>query len=318
MLDRDRRQAAIELAGQIANSFEDPGTHLKELLRKLRRLGVLAEVPYVVLWADWQQQGWELGGGPHLPWTKTDFDAAQLRFWRCRRKYEGGEVDTAKSWGDRTLLAHPVATLESLEADLSSRGATLTAEERSVLRQLQQVLSWIRDEVHAIASELQTAMLFGDTVQSVFERARTTVDAQLTRHAPDAVRELQAAYRALDPNTGPEELAKAACSCRRVLVDLADALYPPGPEAAHGMAVTQDKYCNRLRAWLRDHVPSETTRGLMKANLLGLDERIGALNKLAAKGDHSDLSYQTASMCLIHTYLIAADLLHFAGSDVVA
>jgi len=61
---------------------------------------------------------------------------------------------------------------------------------------------------------------------AMFERMVREVDSQLGSRFPHAFAELNAAYARLAPEASSHELSQAANSCRRVLRDLADALFP--------------------------------------------------------------------------------------------
>ncbi len=310
MEESRRREKAVELATEIVALAEEEDALLTTLLRKMRRLALLTDRTEILLWTDWQQQGWQRVAGPRYRASNEESDWAEVRFWRTRRVYElGPEKQEPASWGDQRLLSHSVGELQQL----LGVPPNVSAETVAMASQIPRILGWVRDEIHAIASEVLVWMSFGDVVQGIFDHARQLVDTRLVHLAPEAAKELAAAYAQLGSAAEPEELAGAANACRRILKDLADALYPPREgEVAYDMEIGSNQYVNRLRAYAHDHIHSRRTRATWEAGIEHLDKRLATVNRLASKGAHEDLTIVEARMCLIYTYLVVADLLELA------
>jgi len=181
--------------------------------------------------------------------------------------------------------------------------------------QLGSVIERIKNEISTVTSDILVSLEVGDVVQGIFEQARSLVDARLAILAPDAARELEAAYAQLGSAAEPEELAGAANACRRVLKDLADAIRPVGQGNDYGRDCGPDKYVNRLCAFALEQIESETTAAALVADIEYLAPRIDTVNKLSHKGTHGELTLIEARMCLIHTYLVVADLLQLAHAE---
>lgn len=82
------------------------------------------------------------------------------------------------------------------------------------LQDLRSVREKIRERIHDLLVETDTALAFSATASTSFERVRTFVDGQLARLAPEVLGQLQAAY--LKSAAGdPEALAHSVTSCRR-------------------------------------------------------------------------------------------------------
>jgi uncharacterized protein (DUF2267 family) len=148
-----------------------------------------------------------------------------------------------------------------------------------------------------------------DEIIRVFEQHLGLVEIALRNDYPDAFGELCAAFEHLADRSEPEELAQAAASCRRVLSDLADQLYPASNETRNGHKLDQSRYVNRLWAYAEERMESDTNAALVGAGLTHLGERIDAVHKLACKGDHADLTVDEAYRCAVQTLLLVSDLL---------
>ncbi|MGW6249659.1 hypothetical protein ACWF7H_22835 [Peribacillus butanolivorans] len=67
---------------------------------------------------------------------------------------------------------------------------------------------------------------FSDITEDIFSRQRLFVDKKLTEISPDAVRKFVSVHENLRSENN-EDWANAVHSCRRILKDVADVLYPP-------------------------------------------------------------------------------------------
>lgn len=252
---------------------------------------------------------------PMQNYPDTAKHAAMLRFLRTRKfQTTNGGVKTS---------VHALSELEGFQdifTDANGKTQVFTKKQFEFALGNPVIIDSIRNEVHRAACEILAAYKFGDVVQGIFEQARNLVDARLISLAPEAARELEAAYTQLGSAAGPEGLAGAANACRRVLEDLADAIRPVGQGNDYGHDCGSDKYVNRLCAYACEQIESKTTTAVLVANIDYLAARIDTVNKLAHKGTHHkgthhEFTLIEARMCLIHTYLVVADLLQLARVD---
>jgi hypothetical protein len=110
----------------------------------------------------------------------------------------------------------------------------------------------------------------------------------------------------MDSNNS-EGWANAVHSCRRILSEFADSLYPPSetPISINGkmIKVGKDQYINRL-------IKSESvTYKVVGSDLENIRGRLNAINDAVCKGTHTDVITQQASRYIIHTYLLISDIL---------
>jgi len=306
-----RRDEIVELAQKIAASREEGSESLRTLLPKCHRLCKLAEYEELALWTDLEMKGLTDENDRRKLESGNDVQrAARERFKRTRTTTCPTTGSKREHWLSTQGLELHAHTLRSKTDEKSSRG----------LVRVSMAIEQIKDEVHKVASDILLSYKFGDVVQGIFEQARSVVDARLVSLAPDAARELEAAYAQLGSAAEPEELAGAANACRRVLEDLADAIRPAGQGNDYGHDCGPDKYVNRLCAYACEQIESNTTTAVLVANIDYLAARIDTVNKLAHKGTHHkgthhEFTLIEARMCLIHTYLVVADLLQLARVD---
>lgn len=176
-----------------------------------------------------------------------------------------------------------------------------------------EILSRVRTRTARFLSETEAALEFGQVATGTFERVRKVVDARLAEVAPDALTKFRAAYdRAA---TGDAEArSQALGSCRRILVSLADALYPAtgatvvGPDGrSHVMSA--DLYRNRLWQYVAENAAGGNARRLTQATVEEIGGRLDRIDALASQGVHGDVTAAEVDQCVVQTYLLAGDLL---------
>ena len=99
----------------------------------------------------------------------------------------------------------------------------------------------------------------------------------------------------------------------RILLDLADALYPPSdtPIQTNGktIKVGPDQYINRLIQYICSKSASKTYKDVVGADLKSIGERLDAINGAVCKGTHTDVTKDEATRYIIHTYLLISDII---------
>ena len=157
---------------------------------------------------------------------------------------------------------------------------------------------------------------FSGLAEAVFGRIRSRIDSSIGSAVPDAVRKITSVHDNL-ASDNPEDWSNAAHSCRRVLQDLADAVFPPqdkprirmvnGKEIEIRLGV--DQYVNRLIAYIEDSSTSGRFREIVGSHLGYMGDRLDALFSAAQKGSHSTLTKEEADRCVVYTYLLVGDIL---------
>jgi hypothetical protein len=76
--------------------------------------------------------------------------------------------------------------------------------------------------------------------------------------------------------------------------------------------LTDDKYINRLYAFVSQNAESETFGDVIKARIKYICEPIEAINAQASKGVHANVSRREADSTVLQTYFLLADLVEIA------
>ena len=205
------------------------------------------------------------------------------------------------------------ATLQVFYAYQSALNA-----QKQAYNQVSQLRASLKSCIHAYVMETYMSLELGDMVGSLFEEARTEVDAFVRTHVPRAAEQLASISDRLREGTR-ESLSSALNSCRRLLADSADSVFPPNEgtysnSAGNDHEVGQDDYKNRILAFLDQSHQTSDTSAIVRAQMDDLAARLDAVYELSCKGVHADVTPQEARLAVIHTYLVLAEIARAAQS----
>lgn len=182
------------------------------------------------------------------------------------------------------------------------------------------VLARIKERVVRYLTRKERELLFSDATASVFDVFRLEADQRLSEMCPTTVEMFNAAYRSFEEGE-PESLSHALTSCRRLLKAVADALYPPRDDEVLGIdgkkhPVTDSQYINRLIQWVYENHDSGKTRSLLLTSIEDLGNRLGRVDDLTSKGIHDTVTPQEVRFGIIQTYILLAEIVSVAPSQV--
>jgi hypothetical protein len=197
---------------------------------------------------------------------------------------------------------------------------TGNGRERAALRETisdrSRWLSARRAYIHAYVSSVYFELKFSSIPSDIFERTRSKVDKKIGELVPGAIRKFSAVYENLI-SENDEDWANAVHSCRRILQETADGVYPPRADkevAAGGkqkiIKLGPDNYINRLIAYVEENSDSDRFNEIVGSHMRYLGERLDSIFQAAQKGSHHVISSQDeADRYVIYTYLVIGDIL---------
>jgi len=181
----------------------------------------------------------------------------------------------------------------------------------------QQIVEKVRADFYQYVLGVNYELRFSNVPRAVFEGTRLRVDAALAKMVPEAVQKFVSVFDNLR-SSNKEDWSNAVHSCRRILLAVADAVYPPNPGGADEVKtaggkkikVGPDHYINRLTLYVEQHAKSARFKDIVGAQLDYLGHRLDALYSAANKGTHDDIQrFDEAERYIIYTYLLIGDLL---------
>ncbi|MDO9041996.1 MAG: hypothetical protein Q7U64_06595 [Desulfocapsaceae bacterium] len=186
---------------------------------------------------------------------------------------------------------------------------------RSNAARAQRRLSSRRSFIYSYTLRRHHELRFSGIADDIFSRIREKVDSAIGDQVPDAVQKLAAVYENLQ-SENPEDWANAVHSCRRILQDLADALYPPREDINKDVngnrrviKLGPDNYINRLIAFLEERTDSKRFEEIVGSHLGFIGDRLDSVFQAAQKGSHSVVSKEEADRYVVYTYLVIGDIL---------
>ena len=159
--------------------------------------------------------------------------------------------------------------------------------------------------LHNFAASVYYEKAFSGLTESIFERYRTEVDGLLAIRCGDALEKVPAIYNRLSEGD-QETVSQALLTCRRIIDSFADAIYPPSDETieidGQSLKLGKKETKNRIKAYMKECVSSESRRQI-------LNRRLGDLYERLSTSVHSDVTIQEAKSLFLQTYLLLGEIL---------
>lgn len=194
------------------------------------------------------------------------------------------------------------------------------SSERKGIRQEAQIaskrLSSRRTLIYNYALAKHYELKFSGIADDIFSRIRNRVDSAIGDLVPDGVKILSAVYENLRSDND-EDWSNAVHSCRRLLQDLADAVFPPQSDRTTERDGNQKKiklgkenYINRIVAFVEDRSGSRRSSSIIGSHLHYLGDRLDSVFQAAQKGSHDKIvTREEADRYVVFTYLLVGDIL---------
>ncbi len=181
-----------------------------------------------------------------------------------------------------------------------------------LIKNYRSLLSKIKNSVYNYVLNINLQLRFESVTESIFQNTKVIVDKKLAEISPGAMKKFVAAYNRLT-SENPEEWSQAMSSCRNVLKEFADHVFPAQKEHykkknGEELVVSDDKYKNRLLAFI-DMSTSGDKSKFLASRMADLEIRIHTLNDLLSKGTHVGLELQDVRICVLDAYLLLGSLI---------
>ena len=325
MTDTDPLGSSIAATRQVLGEAEALSADILrdiELSQVLLSVVALKALRLARLLNDFEYQQifeWESGGYPLGP------SGMSQQVWAAGAR--AGRIFFKKRSGSETPKKYMYPeSIERIEHTVKMGTTKLQAAQAGSFRERQIIggetslasgrLASRRTLIYSYVSRKHYELKLAGVADDVFGRIRLSVDASIGLAVPDAVKKLAAVYENLKSDN-PEDWANATHSCRRVLQDLADAVFPSRTETrtrrVNGkevkVALGADQYINRLVAHIEDLSESSRFKEIVGSHLHYMGDRLDALFGAAQKGSHSTVTKEEADRCVVYTYLLVGDIL---------
>lgn len=328
---KDTLREAFDLSSEILKALELGEALLSNVALKAVRLARLLTNEEDELLLQYEARGYPKSPAPL---SAKEWQMAQ----RARRGYKQFDV-TKKEWVDvvYTDSIEEIETeIEALKLRLQAAGnapvsgsqsnnpfvpaphmAYIQERENVVnnLRTLAERKSARRSVLYDFVLLTHYELKFSGIASDVFARVRERVDAAVGQYVPESIKKFTAAYENL-VSENPEDWSNAVHSCRRILIDLADTLYPAREDKVEvggkkqTIQLGQENYVNRLVSFVEDRSSSERFTEIVGSHLSYLGERLDAIVEAMNKGSHKTIvSRDEADRYVLYSYLLIGDIL---------
>ena len=326
---RSRLDLARQTASELLEELESGRIPVAQSLMRAKRLARLLRDEEAQRWLDLELKGYPQG-----------FNFSTLgSCYRYTR--EGGRItDEEKYWPNS--LPRIEAEVKAAEAGMNSyRMPAIDKPVKNYLESAatiqvvnsgqQHLVAWtqaytssselfaaMRSSLHSYAADSLIALEFGDTAEEIFEEARQETDAFIRSRCPQAVQQLVAISERLRESQA-ESLSAALNSCRRVLVTVADSLFPSQDSdfvdrKGNSRKIGLNEYKNRLLAFIESKITHGSDLSIISSELEHLASRLDAVHDKVCKGVHVEVNLSEARLTVIHTYLFLAEVARHANN----
>ena len=179
---------------------------------------------------------------------------------------------------------------------------------------INKIMYGIRNRINELLDEIILELEFGEIPEQIFEVLRNDVDSEMIKICPNAINKLIVVYENLK-HENPESYSHIASSCRRIIKDVADVIFPPKKEpfvsSGREVKVDENSFINRIQIGLEEKIESETINDFNKDMFNYVINFLRSIQKYASKGNHSNFTKLDATRCVIYTYLVLGDILHY-------
>lgn len=334
-MNSQRIKECTELSAEILKNFELSELPVSKIILKCLRLCRLLGDEDGILLFTYESSGYpsDMTGMTTDAWRISNL--AGRRYFKNIKTKSGSE---RKEYSNVLLIAEieemiaaeklrlsaaadPYVALSSANPNqFITSGQGNVRERNNIVQDIASYQRWIQKitgSLYQYVLQIYNKLMYGNIIEDTFTSARMSVNDVLSKICPNALGKFVSVYSNMN-SENPEDWANAVHSCRRILVDVADALYPPQDEPidinGKKIKVGSDQYINRLIQFISSKEGSKTYKDVVGSDLSSIGRRLDAINDAVCKGTHDTVSKEEASRYIIHTYLLISDIISLQGT----
>lgn len=321
---QEARRVASELLDTLETSFKD----IDSIILKAQRLARLMRDADAQKWLDLEMRGYPpnfnfavLGTCAKYAISSGRHDKSEGKYWTASLPELAANADS-----EQTLMASikPIAppgnakdfVEKSATEALMKTQASMQYSQKKRFAASKQLYSSIKSGIHSFATDMYIALELGDAAQSIFESARSEVDKFVRAHCPKAAEKLIAINERIAESSA-ESHSAALTTCRRLLMTVADSLFPARDEdwvdrSNKKRKVGVEQYKNRLLAYISERSVSGSDSAILESELEFIAAKLDAVYEKTCKGVHIEVSENEARLAVISTYILLGEIARFA------
>ncbi len=314
-----RIDEARKVVLELLDLLESSSSSTELCLMKAKRLARLMRDSDAQIWLDLETRGYpdkynfsQLGtcqkyavAGGRIT-TKGEYYGRSLPGFEAIWRADEAHIASMRASSPVTIKAKDFTEKRATEALMSSQIALQSAYKKNYVESQSQLIS-LKAAIHNYATDTYIAIELGDISEDIFRQSRENIDSFVRAHCPRAAEQIVSIDERLrDNNT--ESLSVALTSCRRLLVTVADSIFPAQSnpwidQKGKTRKVGKDEYKNRLLAFIETHLTGSSVASLLSTEIEHLAAKLDAVVTMASKGVHSVVSVEEARITVIETYI---------------
>lgn len=328
-----RISEARRVASELLDCLETSSTPIDSVILRAKRLARLMRDSDAQYWLDLEMRGYPDNFNFSTLGTCRQYAASCGRLIEKESKYYTTSLPKleANFESEQTLISamKPVTSTNKV-SNYTEKEATeaLMAKQLQLQLQLQtnqknqfaenkHLFSSIKSGIHSFATDMYIALKLGDSAQDIFESARDEIDKFVRAHCPQAAEKLVSINERIAEDSS-ESRSAALTTCRRLLMTVADSLFPARDEdwkdkTGKKRKVGVDQYKNRLLAFISQNSSSESSTAILESELELIAAKLDAVYEKTCKGVHIDVEEQEAKLAVISTYILLGEVARFAS-----
>lgn len=330
MTDKTSRiSEARRVASELLDCLETSSTPIDAVILRAKRLARLMRDSDAQYWLDLEMRGYPDNFNFSTLGTCRQYAASCGRLIERESKYYPMSLPKleANFESELTLISamKPVTstnkvsnyTEKSATEALMAKQLQLQRDQKNKFAENKHLFSSIKSGIHSFATDMYIALELGDSAQDIFESARDEIDKFVRAHCPKAAEKLVAINERIAEDSS-ESRSAALTTCRRLLMTVADSLFPARDEdwkdkTGKKRKVGSDQYKNRLLAFISENSLSESSTTILEAELELIAAKLDAVYEKTCKGVHIEVEKQEAKLAVISTYILLGEVARFAS-----
>lgn len=321
-MKKSKLDEAREIANELLDDFETKNSPIDLLLMKTKRLARMMRDTDAQEWLDYEIKGYPIdfnfskigtckkyaiSGGRLTDEKYYTFSLPNIEATSKTSEH----VFKTKAISNSSLKAKDFLEQRATETLITNQQKVQDAQKNKHVSDHTLFIS-LKAAIHNYITDIYLSIEFGDAAQDIFEQSREDVDTFIRIHCPKAAEKLVAINERMQDNS-PESMSSALTSCRRLLMTIADSIFPPQKEKwidqkGKERKVGVEEYKNRLLAYIGSDIDGKSSFAIISSEVEHLASKLDAIYEKSCKGVHNDISTKEARLAVVHTYLFIAEL----------
>ncbi len=318
-----RTGEASAVAAALLDDLETSSQSVDKILMRAKRLARLMRDSDAQLWLDYETKGYPENFNFSCLGSCESYAISSGRLDPVEGKYHKQSLSKIEAdvYGAQISLDRFSPTAVGAVKDHTEKRATsallghqfkIQEEHKDFYSGYKAMMVSFMAGLHNYATDMYLALELGDAAQDIFEGARNEIDSFVRAHCPKAAEKIVSINESI-ANHSVESRTAALTSCRRLLMTVADSLFPASTtdwidSKGKPRKVGEEQYKNRLLAYMAERVASSSNDAILSSELEYVAARLDAIYEKTCKGVHVDVTVQEARLAVIHTYLFLGEI----------